>query len=65
MSEKGILLHQLNFTISLSLVSRESPIIKTRKHDTVNHFFLFLLRASDIQMSSCQIASEIVSVPNN
>lgn len=37
--EGGILLYQLDFTISLSLASRENSIRKARKHDKVNHNF--------------------------
>jgi len=63
-SERGILLLQLNFTISFSLVSRENPIRKTRIYNTVKQIFS-LLGTKDVQMRSCQIASVIVSVPKN
>lgn len=45
-SEGGILLYQLDCTISLSLAPRENSIRKSRKHDKVNHIFS-LLRNSD------------------
>lgn len=38
-SEEGVLLYQLNFTISLSLAYRENSIRNARKHDKVNHNF--------------------------